>query len=95
MKVQLLPGTLKRGVAQPGSVRGSGPRGREFESHHPDLQVQWSLKNFLILFMESLFSNIRIKKIKKQLKKTSIEKDIFEGYKQAKQERGTPLSKLE
>ena len=27
---------LSRGVAQPGSARRSGRRGREFESHHPD-----------------------------------------------------------
>ncbi len=27
---------LDRGVAQPGSALGSGPRGRRFESSHPD-----------------------------------------------------------
>lgn len=26
-----------RGVAQPGSALGSGPRGRRFESSHPDV----------------------------------------------------------
>ena len=32
----LYPSRISRGVAQPGSALGLGPRGREFESLHPD-----------------------------------------------------------
>ena len=42
-----------RGVAQPGSALGSGPRGREFKSPLPDhfLSALWEKKNqFGLLF---------------------------------------------
>lgn len=38
-----------RDVAQFGSARGSGPRGREFESHHSDQKGAYGQYNYFSL----------------------------------------------
>src|SRR6185503_15331771 len=46
----------RRGVAQPGSALGLGPRGRRFESSRPDQHVREHLTDGFRAFLPVLFS---------------------------------------